>query len=297
MRVPAFLNGLKPPVKRFRHRARSAYINFFHSFTPAEFREMLPGLGVRTGDVLCVHSSFDQFLGFRGNVGEALEVLKDSVGPEGGILMPTQPFTSTAIEYVRTHPVTDLARAPSLVGIMTEILRRTKGAVRSINPTHPVAAWGDKGVRMLGNDWEAGTPCGQRTAYHRLLEADGKILMLGTGVQPMTFYHCVEELIEPLMPFSPFTKEVFTLQTKDAKGKLYTSRMRLFEPALSAKRRMSLLVPELKASGYWREARLGRLEIILLRATEVLEACRSMAKKNQFCYLRERQESDRHRGE
>jgi aminoglycoside 3-N-acetyltransferase len=295
MRVPAFLNGLKPPVKRFRHRARSAYINFFHSFTPAEFRERLRGLGVRSGDVLCVHSSFDQFLGFRGNVGEALQALKDSVGPEGGILMPTQPFTSTAIDYVRTHPVTDLARAPSLMGIMTELLRRTKGVVRSINPTHPVAAWGDKGVRLVGNDWEARTPCGQGTAYHRLIEADGKILMLGTGVQPMTFYHCVEELIEPSMPFSPFTSEVFTLQTKDAQGKLYTSRMRLFEPVKSAKRRMSLLVPELKASGYWREARLGRLEIIFLKATEVLEACRSMAKKNQFCYLREA--SDRHRGE
>jgi aminoglycoside 3-N-acetyltransferase len=295
MRVPAFLNGLKPPVKRFRHRARSAYINFFHSFTPAEFRETLRGLGVRAGDVLCVHSSFDQFLGFRGNVGEALQALKDSVGPEGGILMPTQPFTSTAIEYVRTHPVTDLARAASLMGIMTELLRRTKGVVRSINPTHPVAAWGDKGVRLVGNDWEARTPCGQGTAYHRLIEDDGKILMLGTGVQPMTFYHCVEELIEPSMPSSPFTKEVFTLQTKDAKGRLYTSRMRLFEPTLSAKRRMSLLVPELKASGYWREARLGRLEIICLKAAEVLEACRSMAKKNRFCYLRE--EFDRHRGE
>ena len=295
MRVPAFLNGLKPPVKRFRHRARSAYINFFHSFTPAEFRERLRGLGVRSGDVLCVHSSFDQFLGFRGNVGEVLQALKDSVGPEGGILMPTQPFTSTAIEYARTHPVTDLARAPSLMGIMTELLRRTKGAVRSINPTHPVAAWGDKGVRLVGNDWEAGTPCGQGTAYHRLLEADGKILMLGTGVQPMTFYHCVEELIEPLMPSSPFTKEVFTLQTKDAKGDIYTSRMRLLEPMLSAKRRMSLLVPEMRTRGFWKEAKVGRLEIIFLKAAEVLEACRSMAKKNQFCYVRE--ESNRHRGE
>jgi len=29
----------------------------------------------------------------------------------------------------------------------------------------------------------------------------------------------------------------------------------------------------------------------------VLEACRSMAKKGQYCYLRERHESDRHRGE
>ena len=122
MRVPAFLNGLKPPIKRFRHRARSAYINFFHSFTPAEFREMLRGLGVRAGDVLCVHSSFDQFLGFQGNVGEALQAIKDSVGPEGGILMPTQPFTTTAIEYVRTHPVTDLAR--TLVAKVLGVRRR-----------------------------------------------------------------------------------------------------------------------------------------------------------------------------
>jgi aminoglycoside 3-N-acetyltransferase len=295
MRVPAFLNGLKSPVKRFRHRARSAYINFFHSFTPAEFRETLRGLGVVSGDVLCVHSSFDQFLGFRGNVGDALQALKDSVGPEGGIMMPTQPFTSTAIDYVRTHPVTELARAPSLMGIMTELLRRTKGAVRSINPTHPVAAWGERAVRLVGNDWEAGTPCGHGTAYQRLLDADGKILMLGTGAQPMTFYHYVEEVIEPAMPFSPFTSEVFTLQTRDAKGALYTSRMRLFEPVHSAARRMSLLVPELKASGYWKDARLGNLQIIFLRAAEVLEACRSMAKKKQFCYLAE--DSEQIRGE
>jgi hypothetical protein len=109
--------------------------------------------------------------------------------------------------------------------------------------------------------------------------------MLGTGVQPMTFYHCVEELIEPLMPFSPFTVEEFTLKTRDAKGTLYTSRMRLFEPDLSARRRMSLLLPELKGSGFWKDARIGRLELILLNAADVLEACRSAARKGQFCYL------------
>ena len=73
------------------------------------------------------------------------------------------------------------------------------GAIWSINPTHPVALWGRKGLRLAGNVWGARTPCGQETAYHRLLDCDGKILMLGTTVQPMTFYHCVEEIIEPLM--------------------------------------------------------------------------------------------------
>ncbi len=288
MWFPRFLSPLKPPLKRFRHRARTGYINRFHSFTPADFREKLRGLGVKTGDVLCVQSSFDQFLGFQGNVGDAIKSLQEAVGPAGGLLMPTHPFGGRAIDYVRAHPVTDLARAPSVMGLMTEILRRTPGARRSIHPTHPVSVWGDKGLRLVNNDWESRTPCGRDTAYHRLLESEGKILMLGTGVQPMVFYHTVEELIEPMMPASPFTAEEYTLQTKNVDGKLYSSRMRLFEPVLSRNRRLSLLVPELKSRGFWREARVGRLEILLLRPDEVLEACSSMAKKGRFCYLPEK---------
>ena len=285
MRVPRFLQPLKPVAKRLRKRLRTAYFQRFHAFTPADFQATLRELGVRTGDVLCVHSSFERFLGFRGDLKDAIGSLQQSVGAAGGIVMPTQPFTVTAVDYARTHPVTDLRRAPSLMGFMTEILRRSPGVVRSINPTHPVAAWGARGVGLVGNDWEARTPCGRSTAYHRMLDADAKILMLGTGLQPMTFYHCVEELIEPLMPFSPFTAEEFTLQTKDVNGTLYTSRMRLFEPVRSAKRRMALMVPDLKRRGVWREARVGRLDLILLRASDVLDTCRAMAKDGRFCYL------------
>lgn len=286
MRTPAFLRSLKPPVKRALHSARKGYITRFHSFTPVDFRDLLRSLGVRSGNVVCVHSSFDRFLGFRGNIGDAIKAIQDSVSEDGGIVMPTQPFNRSAIEYVSSHPVTDLARAPSLMGIMTEILRRWPGAVRSINPTHPVALWGSKGLALAGNDWEARTPCGKGTAYYRLLDCDAKILMLGTTLQPMTFYHCVEEIIEPLMPFSPFTSEEFTLQTKDAKtSTFYTSRMRLFEPALSGRRRMSVLEPELKQRGFWKEAYLGCMQVIAVNAREVLEVCRSMAQNGKFCYL------------
>jgi aminoglycoside N3'-acetyltransferase len=285
MRVPRLLDGLKPTAKRLRQRARTAYITRFHAFTPAELLATLRRLGVRTGDVLCVHSSFERFLGFRGTITDAIGTLQESVGPGGGIVMPTQPFTTTAVDYVREHPVTDLRRAPSLMGFMTEILRRTPGVERSIHPTHPVAAWGTRALGLLGKDWEARTPCGQGTAYHRMLDVDAKIVMLGTGPQPMTFYHFVEELIEPLMPASPFTAEEFTLQAKDVKGNLYTSHMRLFEPVLSAKRRMSVMVPDLQRRGFWNEARVGRLDIILVRAADVLETVRAMANDGRFCYL------------
>ena len=234
---------------------------------------------------MAVHSSFEQFLGFEGNVKDVLSALQEVVGPDGGLLMPTQPFGCSAIAYARELEFTDLRRAPSRMGFLTEILRRTKGAARSINPTHPVAVWGSAGLALLGNDWEAGTPCGQGTAYHRMLDCDARILMLGTGIQPMTFYHCVEELIEPSMPRSPFTEEMFTMRTRDATGQMYTSHMRLYEPGLSARRRMSLLAPDLEALGAWRETRIGRLQVLSFRAREVLEACRAMAARGQFCYL------------
>jgi aminoglycoside 3-N-acetyltransferase len=284
MRIPRFLDRLKPVAKRLRHRARSAYVKRFHSFTPADLGAALRRLGVVEGDVLCIHSSFDRFLGFTGGWGEAVRALQHAVGEKGGILMPTQPFTSTAVEYVRTHPVTDIRRAPSRMGLLTEILRRSPGVIRSISPTHPVAAWGERGIGLLGNDWEAATPCGRGTAYHRLLETDGKILFLGTPVHTMTFYHCVEEIIEPMMPFSPFTAERFALTTRDAKGALYTSHMRLFEPAVSNARRADRMEPELKRRGFWREGKVSRLEMILVRTTDVLDTCRSMASQGRFLY-------------
>ena len=297
MQIPVYLKALKADAKKLRHRLRVAYITRFHSFTPDDFRKALHELGVQEGDLLCVHSSYDEFLGFTGNVGDAIRILQDLVGADGGLMMPTQPFRTSAVDYVRSHPVTDLARAPSLMGLMTEILRRTRGAARSVHPTHPVAVWAARGLDLIRNDWEARTPCGRGTAYERLLEVDGKILMLGTGLQPMTFYHCVEELIEPLMPFSPFTADEFTLQSRDAQGKVYVSRMRLFEPGTSGRRRMELLIPELKARGFWKESRVGRLDIILLRAADVLEACRSMAHRGEFCYIPAGQESQAMQGE
>jgi len=282
-----FVAGIKDPLRRYRHRVRTAYIKRFFAFSSEDLLKALRRLGIESGDVVCVHSSFDRFMGFTGNVGDALKTLQQAVGQDGGLVMPTQPFNESAVKYVQKHPITDIARAPSLMGMMTEILRRTRGAVRTINPTHPVATWGSRGVGLVGRDWEAGTPCGRGTAYHRMIDASGKILLLGTGVQPMTFYHCVEELIEPRMPASPFTREGFHLRTKDAAGTLHESDMRLFEPGLSSRRRMSLLVPELKSRGYWRDGRVGRLEMILLNAADVLDACEAKAARGEFCYIDE----------
>src|SRR5262249_12540176 len=158
------------------------------------------------GDVVFAHVAFNQFLGFEGGPGDVIQVLQRVVGDSGTVLMPTLPFGGTAVEYAERHPMTDLVRTPSAMGFVTEIFRRMPGVIRSAHPTHPVAAWGAKAAELTCDHHLAETPCGKQSPYLRLLDVEGKILFLGAEIAAMTFYHGVEEILEPRMPFSPFTR-------------------------------------------------------------------------------------------
>jgi aminoglycoside N3'-acetyltransferase len=130
----------------------------------------------------------------------------------------------------------------------------------------------------------AQTPCGVSSPYARLIDADAKILMAGVGIEPLTFFHTIEELLEPEMPFSPFTADWVTAQVRDAQGRIHTCKFRLFEPGISKRRNLHILVPKLQELGGWHAARVGRLRLILLEARNVLEAGRSLARQGVFCY-------------
>src|SRR5437773_1957507 len=174
---------------------------------------------------------------------DIIQVLQEAVGPSGTLLMPTMPFSGTALEYVAKDKVFDVTRTPSQMGLITELFRRSPGVRRSIHPTHPVAAWGYKAKEMLEDHHLAKSPCGRQSPYGKLIEFESKILFLGTDIDVMTFFHTLEEELEPKMPFSPFTKEIFTLRCKDQDGNILVSSTRLFDPIYSRRRDLQKLVP------------------------------------------------------
>ncbi len=280
----AALKRVKRLTKSAWTNAQRSFVEKFYSFTPADLAQALAGLGIRQGDVLFVHSSFDRFRGFRGRLSDVIRVLEESVGAEGTLLMPTLPFDGSAADYVRSGKITDLARTPSQTGILTEVFRRQVGVARSVHPTHPVAAWGARRDEMLKDHALARTPCGSPYPYSRLIDTDAKILMAGVGIAPLTFFHTVEELLEPDMPFSPFTPEWYTAQVRDAQGDIHTAKFRLYAPGVSKRRNLGVLIPKLKELGGWHTRRVGRLELTLLDARKVVEACRALAAQGIFCY-------------
>jgi len=275
----------------FKRKAKSGWKGFrlaitkkSRGFTSQDFVRMLTRLGVKPGDTLLVHSALDQFSAFMDKPLDIIFSLQQVLGPDGTLMMPTLPFTGSAVEYVRISRIFDARRTPSQMGLLTELFRRMTGVVRSLHPTHAVSAWGAQARAITDDHHKALTPCGRGTPYMRLLDQRGKILFLGTDISVMTFFHAIEEVLEPQMPFSPFTEEVFTLETRDAEGNTVFSRTRLFQPEYSRRRNLHKLVPMLKQQGWWREARLGGMKAILLHADQVLEVSLALAKRRIYCY-------------
>lgn len=277
-------SSLKLTLRTRQNQLRGAFIKTFFSFTPEDFLQALTSVGIRPGDTVMAHSSYASFEGFTGGVSDANQKLQEAVGEGGTLLQPTMPFSGRAIDYVRSGQVTDVRKTPSKMGLLTEMFRRRAGVVRSVHPTHPIAAWGHNAAAMTADHYKSLTPCGAGSPFHRLLEADGKTLLVGVDINSMTFFHYIEERLEPAMPFSPFTSEWFDLDTRGADGVVYRTHTRLYDGAVSSRRDLLPLCEPLKRMGGWKECRVGRLRLISIPATAALSAAENMAAKKEFCY-------------
>src|ERR1700737_1444538 len=104
------LGILKARIKKHLKNLRQSDSRTFHSFTPNDLQRSLRRLGIESGDIVIVHSSFDAFEGFTGKPSDVISALKEAIGSKGTLLMPTLPFTGTAVEYVKEHPIFDVRR-------------------------------------------------------------------------------------------------------------------------------------------------------------------------------------------
>lgn len=278
------IKSLKVHVGRQIRLLNRFVSNTFMSFARADLQRALNGLGIARGDTVLVHSSFDAFEGFQGKPSDVISVLQAAVGAEGLVMMPTMTFSGTAVAYARSNPLFDESRTPSRMGLLTELFRRSPQVLRSVHSTHSVALWGRDAGAIAAGHHLARTPCGVGTPFEALLKRNGKIVLLGTDIGVLTFFHLLEEIFEAELPVAPFTQEEFLLRSKTRDGTLLETRCRLFDPAVSRRRNLHKMVPYLKKAGAWRDAKVGGLKVTVLSASAVAQTVRKMVQQGVFCY-------------
>ena len=151
--------------------------------TKARLVADLKKLGVRKGMDLMVHSSLSAIGFVAGGAATVGEALLEAIGPKGTLMMPSFNHRGAQVYNPLTTPTTN--------GSIPDAFWRRPDAVRSLHPTHALAACGPRAEEFCADHLETGI-WAQDSPIGRLVHSGGYLLALGTTHYTSTAYHVAE---------------------------------------------------------------------------------------------------------
>jgi aminoglycoside 3-N-acetyltransferase len=159
-------------------------------YTKQSLQSDLAAMGIVPEDTLLVHSSMKSIGPVEGGADTVLDAFMEYLGPRGLFVMPTLTYAAVNAD----HPRFDVRATPTTCGILPQLFWQRTGVVRSLHPTHSVAAYGHDARAFTAGHEHSDTPAPKGSPWWRLLERHAKILFIGTpGVSCNTFCHGVDE--------------------------------------------------------------------------------------------------------
>jgi len=162
--------------------------------TKEDIKRGLRRLGLKRGAAVGVHSSLSSFGYVAGGADAVIDAILETVGKEGTIVMPT--YSTNRLDIERTQREIELGvtwkskilpydpeKTPCWTGKIPETFRKRNGVIRSLDPTHSLAALGPKAKELV-------------QGWNKLLEADGYILLLGVTLGYCSAMHLAEARVQ-----------------------------------------------------------------------------------------------------
>lgn len=171
----------------------------------AELGADLAALGLIQGDMVMVHAAMRRVGPLIGGPDTLIEALRGVIGPSGTLVVSTDweaPYLNLldddgrVPEEWREHiPPYDPARSRAMRenGVLAEYVRTTPGARRSANPNCSVAAIGAQ-ADWLTADQSLDYGYGPKSPLAKLIEAGGRVLLIGAPPNSITLLHHAEHL-------------------------------------------------------------------------------------------------------
>ncbi|MBX3441622.1 MAG: AAC(3) family N-acetyltransferase [Planctomyces sp.] len=254
--MTAEASSIQSARRRLRRFAQSLVRQFTcPTVTAADLARDFETIGVRRNGVLLVHSSLSAIGNVQGGPSTVCGALVKAVGFEGTLMMPAHTWWFMN----RGCREFDVRQTPAQVGAIAECFRRDLEAIRSLHPTHSVAARGPQAREFTQGHELAASPCGAGTPYARLMDASGQILLLGVGLRRNTCFHAVEALAA--LPYL-LKGETDEFAIVDAEGR--SRRLHVQMHARPQKYRFDDLADVLAAEGILRTGRIGQAPSFLL---------------------------------
>ncbi|AFZ66777.1 aminoglycoside N(3)-acetyltransferase [Deinococcus peraridilitoris] len=167
----------------------------------------LKALGLQADSIVMVHCKLSALGWVLGGEQTVNDALREVVGPNGTLVMPTQSWQLCDPAYLNdpsvprecwddvraSLPVYHPACTPTrTMGAVAELFRTLPGTLRSNHPHRSIAAQGPVAFQVVAQH-ELTNPCGEATPLGVLYELDAAVLLLGVSYDKCTALHLAED--------------------------------------------------------------------------------------------------------
>lgn len=246
-------------------------------FSKSEIFEQLRALGVPTDRPVTVHTSLKAIGKVEGRAEGFLDMLIEYVTSDGGLLcVPTHTWHRCGGNGQITLDVTS---DDVCIGTLPKIASVHKGVVRSLNPTHSLAVFGEKtkaeAFAALDNSLVSSSdPNGCLGSFIR---QDGYILLIGVGQEKNTFLHVVEDVNK----VSNRLSDPYPARVRLADGTIREIPLKLIMPKEigDVSQRYPKLEPAFNLGGAIKYGKIGNADTQLCGAVKMAEIFSEIIKK------------------
>lgn len=235
----------------------------------AEVTDQLRALGVEQGGVLLVHTSFRATRPVEGGPLGLIEALRDAVGPQGTVAMPSW----TGSDDEPFDPMT--TPASSDLGIVADTFWRLPGVLRSNHP-FAFAAAGPEAPRITSDPLPL-PPHIPESPVGRIHDLGGQVLLLGVGHDADTTLHLAEVLAA--VPYQ-LSKHCTVLRDGRPVQVQYAENDHCCE-------RFALADQWLRSRGLQSEGPVGHAHARLARARDIVAVAREQLAHDPLVFLHE----------
>jgi len=232
-----------------------------------ELVRQLAGLGVASGDVLLVHTSFRAVGPLAGGPLTLIAALREVLGTDGTLVMPCWSGNDDEPFDPKTSP------ASSDLGITADMFWRLPGVSRS-DHLQAFAAVGPMAEAILADPLPL-PPHIPESPVGRVHEQDGKVLLLGVGHDANTTLHLAE-----LMADVPYRSSGYCTVLKDGQP------MRIdYGENNHCCVRFALADGWLRGDGLQSEGRVGHAQARLMRSRDLVRLALAHLMRDALLFL------------
>ena len=232
--------------------------------TANNIKEGLNLLGLDVGSIVLVHSSLSRFGFVEGGADAVIDALVATVGMSGTVMVPT--LTGNETLSSENPPTFDPEDTPSWTGVITETFRKRSDSIRSLHPTHSIAAIGADAKALTKDHFNSITPCDKLSPYGKLAQqTNAYILLLGVDHSVNTTLHHIEEMVGV-----DYHMQEGLVRCTMILGSEKVQRYYMLHK-YGADRQFNIIDPLLTERGIQMITRIGNAEIRLVKAQQMVK--------------------------